>query len=67
MNLSKLIFEYCILTLEFISAGTIIIGILLSSVYAAVNLIKKVEKGKIYHVIRVMITYSLIKLVSIPV
>ncbi len=67
MNLSKLIFEYCILALEFISAGTIIIGILLSSVYAAVNLVKKVEKGKIYHVIRVMITYSLIKLVSLLV
>ena len=55
MAISKVIFEYLTLALEFVSAGIIVFGILFSVVLAVVKLIKKSAKGKIYHSFRVMV------------
>ena len=55
MAISKVIFEYLTLALEFASAGIIVFGILFSVVLAAIKLIKKSEKDKIYHSFRNMV------------
>ena len=55
MAISKVIFEYLTLALEFASAGIIVFGILFSVVLAAIKLIKKSEKDKIYHSFRIMV------------
>ena len=55
MAISKVIFEYLTLALEFASAGIIVFGILFSVVFAAIKLIKRSAKDKIYHSFRVMV------------
>ena len=55
MAISKVIFEYLTLALEFASAGIIVFGILFSVVFAVIKLIKKSGKDKIYHSFRVMV------------
>lgn len=55
MDVSKLIFEYLTLALEFISAGIIIFGILFSLVQAVISFIKKVSKEKMYHSFRITV------------
>ena len=55
MAISKVIFEYLTLALEYASAGIIVFGILFSVVFAVIKLVKKSEKDKIYHSFRVMV------------
>ena len=55
MAISKVIFEYLTLALEFASAGIIVFGILFSVVFVVIKLVKRSEKDKIYHSFRVMV------------
>jgi len=55
MAISKVIFEYLTLALEYASAGIIVFGILFSVVFAVIKLVKKSENDKIYHSFRVMV------------
>ena len=55
MAISKVIFEYLTLALEFASAGIIVFGILFSVVFVVIKLVKKSEKDKIYHSFRAMV------------
>jgi uncharacterized membrane protein len=55
MVISRVIFEYLTLSLEFASAGIIVFGILFSVVVAVIKLTKKTGKEKIYHSFRVMV------------
>ena len=55
MAISKVIFEYLTLALEYASAGIIVFGILFSVVFVVIRLIKKSRKDKIYHSFRVMV------------
>ncbi len=53
MNINRVVFEYLILILEYASAGIIVFGILLSSIYAVTELIKRRAGGKIYRSFRI--------------
>ncbi len=55
MAISRMIFEYLTLALEFASAGIIVFGILFSVVFAFIRLIKKSKKDKVYQSFRVMV------------
>ena len=55
MAISRVIFEYLTLALEFASAGIIVFGILFSVVLAVVKLLKKSGKDKIYQSFRIMV------------
>lgn len=55
MAISRVIFEYLTLALEFASAGIIVFGILFSVVFAVIKLIKKSGKDKIYQSFRIMV------------
>ena len=55
MPISKVIFEYLTLALEFASAGIIVFGILFAAVFVVIKLVKKLGKDKIYHSFRVMV------------
>ena len=55
MAISRVIFEYLTLALEFASAGIIVFGILFSVVFVVIRLIKKSGKNKIYQSFRTMV------------
>jgi uncharacterized membrane protein len=55
MAMSRVIFEYLTLALEFASAAIIVFGILFSVVFAVIRLIKKSGKDKIYQSFRIMV------------
>lgn len=54
MEISREIFEYLILALEYISVGIIVFGILFSSIYSIVRFVRKTDKGEVFHFFRVM-------------
>ncbi len=55
MAISRMIFEYLTLALEFASAAIIVFGILFSVVFAFIKLIKKSKKDNVYQSFRVMV------------
>lgn len=55
MDISRTIFEYLVLALEYASAGIIVFGILFSAVLALTRMIKKVAKVKIFRTFRIMV------------
>ena len=55
MAISRVIFEYLTLALEFASAGIIVFGILFAAVFVVIRLIKKSGKDKIYQSFRIMV------------
>ena len=55
MGISRQIFEYLILALEYASAGIIVFGILFSSIFSAVKFVKKTNRPEIYPSFRIMV------------
>lgn len=60
MEISKTIFTYLVMVLEYASAAIIVMGILFSSIYAVVKFFKKQERGKIFDSYRVMVDRCII-------
>ena len=55
MEISRQIFEYLVLALEYASAGIILFGILFATISSIVRFFKKTNRPKIYHSFRVMV------------
>lgn len=60
MDISRTIFQYIILALEYASAGIIVFGLLSSAVYAIIRLIKKSNKEELYQSFRIKVGRSII-------
>jgi uncharacterized membrane protein len=55
MEISRQIFEYLILALEYASAGIITFGILFAAIFSIVKFARKTNRPGIYHSFRVMV------------
>ncbi len=55
MEISRTIFSYLVVILEYVSAAIIVLGIIISSIRAAVRFFKKIDRGKVFDSYRIMV------------